>query len=180
MHTKWKRWTPEEIEEIRAARQEHGRNREIIARRFKITSYMVVYLSTRHKLHTSKSAKPFDWTEENLNKLITLRDDPTLTSLAIADKMQASLGQIDRAVQKYKLPSKKRPFACGSTTPWPKEKEIALKKIIDEENLSARAIGQRLGTTKNAIIGKLYRLSLTEPTSTFDQRMTALEGLLGD
>ena len=44
---------------------------------------------------------------------------------------------------------------------WPSALEERLKELLDRRDLSASGIANRLGVTKNAVIGKVHRMKLT-------------------
>ena len=44
---------------------------------------------------------------------------------------------------------------------WPAAREALLKELLDRRDLSASGIANRLGVTKNAVIGKVHRMKMT-------------------
>lgn len=58
------------------------------------------------------------------------------------------------------------PLAKGQmSTPWTDEQKNTLRQQWEGSNLSAREIGRLLGKTKNAVIGQVHRLGLSERKS---------------
>lgn len=48
---------------------------------------------------------------------------------------------------------------------WTDDNVATLKSLHDDGNHTAEAIAERLGTTRNAVLGKLFRLGLSKPQS---------------
>ena len=54
---------------------------------------------------------------------------------------------------------------------WSQERTERLTHMVEVEGLSCSEIGRRLGTTKNAVIGKAYRLGLVRKSEDAGARL---------
>jgi len=101
------------------------------------------------------------WTEEEIEKILKL-DDEGLPTTSIAEEMKLGHTVVYNAIRKYRKNSKgEQEIENGKTSKWTPSRVNKLYKMWREGN-SAQKIADALGeTTRNAVIGKIYRLGLS-------------------
>jgi hypothetical protein len=115
------------------------------------------------------------WTKERVNLLFELTNDG-LSIPEIARRLGTTKdtvrGRIRRKHIHRTINNLYGPF-------WTKERVNLLFDMADD-GLKASEIARRLGTTKNAVIGKIHRVDgslLNRPTTTMKERLDALDRL---
>jgi hypothetical protein len=117
------------------------------------------------------------WTTKALKRLEYYRSTP-LSDLTVVQFMLTefpgeyfSVASLEYAAQKYEMPPRLRRKKRAITSPWkePLEKELAL---LWDQGFTTRQIGAKLHVSRNAVIGKRFRMKLKSRPSPIKKRLT--------